>query len=150
MLKKDGAYSSTHYISQTYFPGQSDQFKLTPIEKDPQFRQIKTLIELDVQEDKKIDAEFYEAWEKNIKYKQLTLDSGVELLSNFQILENYERWLFGKKSFWKRDELSFSKYSLLINETSPEIKSMVLKVSFRRYLIKEISQLLCLDDVVWR
>ena len=81
MLKKDGTYSSTHYIIQTYFPGQSDQFKLTPIEKDPQFRKIKTLIELDEQEDKKIGAEFYDAWKKNIKYKQLTLDSGVELLS---------------------------------------------------------------------
>ena len=61
MLKKDGTYSSTHYISQTYFTGQSDQFKLTRIENDPQFKQIKTFIEFDEQEDKKIDAGFYDA-----------------------------------------------------------------------------------------
>ena len=83
MLRKYGTYLSTYYISQSCFPDQSDQFNFTPIYKDLQFNQIKTLIELDEQEDKIIDVEFYDAWKKNIKYKKLTLDSGVELLSNF-------------------------------------------------------------------
>ena len=82
-------------VTSTYYQGAVDTFELHSIDVDPRKEATEKIEENKANPDDILEVGFSDGASKNQKYRNLIIRSGLQLIDNQQILQIYDKWLFG-------------------------------------------------------
>ena len=137
-------------VTSTYYQGADDTFELHSIDVDPWKEVTEKTEEYKANPDDILEVGFSDGASKNQKYQNLIIRSGLQLIDNQQILQVYDKWLFGTSQEYKQEIRISFKYSLLLEKVNDKAKNEVLTLHQQHYPTNEISSLCHVDNVTWR